>query len=105
MRRAFRGPLYAYQHSAGLVRGFAIVGGAFYNPPVVTFPPSYVGHYFFADYVSGWINRLDPANGYAGYAFARVGANIFDLQFGPDGALYAAANGGAGFVVYRYQTP
>lgn len=102
---AFRGPLYAYRHSNWLVTGFAIVGGAFYNPPVVTFPSSYVGHYFFADYVSGWINRLDPANGYAAYAFARVGNSIFDLQTGPDGGLYALANSGAGTVVYRYQAP
>lgn len=102
---AFRGPLYSYEHNNGLVRGFAIVGAAFYNPAVVTFPASYVGHYFFADYVNGWINRLDPANGYAAYAFARVGANIFDLHVGPDGALYALANGGGSYVVYRYQAP
>jgi glucose/arabinose dehydrogenase len=103
MNPAFRAPLYAYQHNSGLVRGFAIVGAAFYNPPIVTFPSSYVGHYFFADYVNGWINRLDPGNGYAAYAFARIGVEIFDVYVGPDGAVYAAARGPTNFVVYRYQ--
>jgi glucose/arabinose dehydrogenase len=102
---AFRSPLYAYQHTQGLVTGFAIVGGAFYNPAVVTFPVSYVGDYFFADYVNGWINRLDPANGYAAYAFARIGNNIFGLEVGPDGALYALARTASGYAVYRYQMP
>ncbi|MGH7419953.1 MAG: hypothetical protein ACREKB_19450, partial [Candidatus Rokuibacteriota bacterium] len=92
-------------HSGGLVTGFAIVGAAFYNPPTVTFPSSYVGDYFFGDYVNAWINRLDPGDGNAVYAFARVGGALFDLQVGPDGALYALADGGASYVVYRYQTP
>jgi glucose/arabinose dehydrogenase len=100
----FRGPIYAYRHNGGLVTGFAIVGAAFYNPSMVTFPSPYVGHYFFGDYVNGWINRLDPANDNAVYAFARVGGAVFDLQVGPDGALYALASGG-GHSVYRYQRP
>ena len=82
--------------------GIAIVGAAFYNPATVTFPASYVGHYFFADYGSGWINRLDPANGYAAYAFARTGNLVFDLQVGPDGGLYTLANTGTGAVVFGY---
>ena len=100
---SFAAPLYAYRHSNWLVTGIAIVGAAFYNPATVTFPASYVGHYFFADYGSGWINRLDPANGYAAYAFARTGNLVFDLQVGPDGGLYTLANTGTGAVVYRYQ--
>ncbi|MGH7645014.1 MAG: PQQ-dependent sugar dehydrogenase [Gemmatimonadales bacterium] len=101
----FRAPIYAYRHSGSLVTGFAIVGAAFYNPPTVTFPSSYVGDYFFGDYVGGWINRLDPSDGNAVYAFARVGNALFDLQVGPDGALYALTGGGANSVVYRYQRP
>ena len=99
----FRAPIYAYRHSGGLVTGFAIVGAAFYNPPSLTFPATYQGDYFFADYVSGWINRLDPGGDNAVYAFARIGNSIFDLTVRPDGALYALANGGSGSVVYRYQ--
>jgi glucose/arabinose dehydrogenase len=100
---SFRSPIYAYRHSGGLVTGFAIVGAAFYTPPSATFPAAYLGDYFFADYVGGWINRLDPSNGNAVYAFARVDDSVFDLTVGPDGALYALAAGGGAFVVYRYQ--
>jgi glucose/arabinose dehydrogenase len=101
----FRAPIFAYPHSGGLLTGFAIVGAAFYNPPLTTFPPAYVGAYFFGDYVNGWISRLDPDDGNAVYAFARTGGNLFDLQVGPDGALYALARVGAANLVYRYQFP
>ncbi len=100
----FRAPIYAYVHSGGLVSGNAIVGAAFYNTSAATFPPSYVGTYFFGDYVDGWINRLDPSNGNAVYAFARTGSSVFDLKVGPDGALYALSRGTT-FLVYRYQFP
>jgi glucose/arabinose dehydrogenase len=98
---AFRGPIYAYPHTGDQ----AIVGAAFYNPATRTFPASYVGHYFFGDYVDGWINRLDPNNDNAVYAFARAdpGDNIFGLEVGPDGALYSLSQRGTTFVVYRYQ--
>jgi glucose/arabinose dehydrogenase len=102
---SFRGPLYAYQHSSGLVTGFAIVGAAFYQAATMPFPAAYAGDYFFGDYVSGWVNRLDVDNDNAVYAFARVGGNVFDVHTGPDGALYVAASGGGGFVVYRYAHP
>jgi glucose/arabinose dehydrogenase len=97
----FRGPIFAYQHGGTLLSGYAIVGAAFYNPSTPTFATSYLGDYFFADYVSGWINRLDPENDGV-YAFARTDDSIFDLKVGPDGALYALAAGGT-FLVYRYQ--
>ena len=103
---AFRSPLYAYKHSNWAVTGSAIVGGAFYNPPTATFPTSWVGNYFFGDLQNasgGWVNRLDPANGYAAYAFARPGGVVLNLDVGPDGALYVLVTGGAGNQVYRYQ--
>ena len=50
--------------SLGISLGCAITGGAFYNPSVAQFPAAYTGSYFFADYCGGWINRMDPANGY-----------------------------------------
>lgn len=73
-----------------------------HHPSTRTFPTPYVGNYFFADYASGWINRLDAANGNAVYAFARTGNDVFGLEVGPDGALYALGRG-ATFLVYRYQ--
>jgi glucose/arabinose dehydrogenase len=101
----FRSPIFAYRHSGALLTGFAIVGAAFYNPPLTTFPPVYGGAYFFGDYVNGWISRLDPDDDNAVYAFARTGGNLFDLQVGPDGALYALARVSATNLVQRYQFP
>jgi len=89
-------PLFAYKHEnasppgsgpGGFFVGFAIAGGAFY-PSSGNFPAAYRGNYFFADYVSRWIARLDLANGNAAYAFASVGGEPVDMLAGADGALY-----------------
>ena len=94
-------PLFAYRHSdatpagsgpGGFFVGFAIAGGAFY-PSSGNFPAPYRGNYFFADYVSQWIGRLDPANGNAAYAFASVGGSPVDVLAGSDGALYVLTRG------------
>jgi glucose/arabinose dehydrogenase len=83
-------PILAYARSASptLFSGAAIVGGAFYDPPTPLFGGDYVGDYFFADYMAGWIYRLDPDNGNRAYAFANLGGNPTGLAVGPDGALY-----------------
>jgi glucose/arabinose dehydrogenase len=83
-------PILAYGHgdSPSLFSGRAAVGAAFYHPPAVLFGAAYLGHYFFADYVDGWIYRMDPANGNAAYAFANTGENPTGLAIGNDGALY-----------------
>src|SRR5262245_2759038 len=44
-------PIYTYSHGSGTFQGFAITGGAFYNPAVQQFPAYFAGDYFFADYV------------------------------------------------------
>lgn len=89
-------PLFSYKHSAanpagsgpgGFFTGFSIAGGTFY-PTNGAFPASYRGNYYFADYVSRFIARLDLANGNAAYAFARVAGNPVDMLVGQDGALY-----------------
>lgn len=108
---SFTNPLFTYRHSGGaptnpsLVVGQAIVGSAFYNPSgAAPYPASLVGSYFFADYVSKWINRLDlPTASNAVYAFARLPDSVTDLAVGPDGKLYALAvqaNGSWG--VFRF---
>lgn len=84
---SFRDPLYEYAHGDGDAYGRAITGGAFYNPATATFPGQYVGKYFFADYVNGWIHYLNPANN-AVAAFMGGVPNLVDLEVGPDGALY-----------------
>ena len=97
----FRSPVYAYQHTSGFVRGVAIVGSAFYNPGTVSFPASYVGSYFFADYIGGWIHRLDPNAGNTVSSFALIPSIQTDLRLGPDGALYSLAEIGGNWGVYR----
>lgn len=101
---AITGPLFAYKHSAaspagsgpgGFFTGFAIAGGAFYPSSGGSFPAAYQGNYFFADFVSRWIGRLDAANGNAAYTFASVAGNPVDMIVGQDGALYVLVRGGS----------
>jgi glucose/arabinose dehydrogenase len=100
-------PLYYYGHSnnSSLLVGDAIVGSAFYNPATVLFPPDYVGSYFFADYVAGWVARLDPASGNAAYSFWNWGFPMTDVQVGPDGALYVLGYMGGPWGVHRIGRP
>lgn len=99
---SFTGPLFAYKHSetippgsgpGGFFTGCSIAGGAFY-PNGGSFPASYAGSYFFADFCSGVIGRLDLANDNAAYAFGSVSGNPVDLRVGLDGALYVLTRGG-----------
>jgi hypothetical protein len=83
---AFTDPLYHYGHAEGC----AVTGGTFYEPEAVTFPAGNFGKYFFADYCSGWIRRLNPDTG-AVTNFATGVAGPVDLKVGPDGALYYLA--------------
>lgn len=76
----FVNPVYAYNHSVGQ----AITGGAFYRKS--QFPATYLGSYFFADYLGGWIWRLDTANQVSQFWNPQNGP--VDLKVGPDGALY-----------------
>ena len=68
--RASRARSTAYGHGRARPTAARSPGGAFYNPPTGQFPGSYVGNYFFADYCSGWIRRMDPSAGNAVSAFA-----------------------------------
>jgi hypothetical protein len=99
--QAFRSPLFVYQHDAGDPTGCAISGGAFYNPTTQQFPAEYEGDYFFADYCSGWIWRLDMPGG-AASEFAAPEPTGFpgfvDLKVDDAGNLYSRArNTGNGF--------
>jgi glucose/arabinose dehydrogenase len=98
---SFTSPIFAYRHDTGFVRGEAIVGSAFYNPSTSNFPSSYTGSYFFADFVGGWIHRLDPAAGNGVSMFALIPGLQTDLQVGPDGALYSLASTGGNWGVQR----
>jgi glucose/arabinose dehydrogenase len=93
----FRDPLFQYGHGSSGTTGCAIVGGAFYNPPLNQFPASYFGKYFFGDLCSGWIRLFDPSTGTVS-DFATGVSTLVDLQIGPDGCLYYLAQGNGGQV-------
>ncbi len=94
-------PLFAYGHSAaspagsgagGFFTGCAITGGAFY-PDSGNFPATYRGSYFFADFCSAVVARIDLANANAAYAFGSVSGSPVDMLVGNDGALYVLTRG------------
>jgi glucose/arabinose dehydrogenase len=91
----YRNPVFAYRHGSTKTTGCAITGGAFYNP-TRQFPRGYVGDYFFADFCSGWIRRLDAATGDV-TGFATGLANPVALEVSKGGGLYYL-NRGAGSV-------
>jgi glucose/arabinose dehydrogenase len=106
----YQSPVYAYAHGTGPDQGFAIVGAAFYNPATVTFPPQYVGKYFFMDYVNGWIDYIDPAaanpktpTNFASNIPTRYDGGPVDLEVGIDGALYYLNRLGGGVFKIQYQ--
>jgi glucose/arabinose dehydrogenase len=86
----FTTPLYSYVHNN---IGAAIAGSAFYNPAILQFPQSYVGKYFFGDYLLNFIRVMDLSNN-AVTDFATSVSNPVDIRVGPDGALYYLTAGG-----------
>jgi glucose/arabinose dehydrogenase len=89
------GPLFTYPHGVnasgpgGFFSGFAIAGGDFY-PATGPFPAGYRDQYYFADYVSQYVGRIDLAagNATAAYGFATLSGSPVDLRVGIDGAVY-----------------
>jgi glucose/arabinose dehydrogenase len=97
---AYVSPLYAY--ASGLTDPdtgdfvCAIVGGTFYNPDNVQFPPDYVGTYFFSDLWGHWIKQYNPNTGVVSvFATGTPGLKV-DLLVDSNGSLYYLAqdNGG-----------
>jgi glucose/arabinose dehydrogenase len=86
----FTEPFYAYSHGQGTFQGGAITGGAFYDPSTSQFPAQYAGHYFFADYVNGWINEINPGTRNV-TRFASGISGPVDLLVANDGSLYYLA--------------
>lgn len=101
------GPLYAYDHNAntnpgGFFSGCAITGGAFYGASGA-FPAAYRNSYYFADYCTRFVARIDPDAGaqVAAYAFGALGDAPVDMRVGTDGALYVLTRGG----ITRFSAP
>jgi glucose/arabinose dehydrogenase len=87
-----RGPFFFYGHGSSGTTGCAITGGAFYDPGTSQFPPEYEGQYFFADFCSGWIRRLDVP-GVTATGFATGVSSPVDVRVSSDGSLYYLARG------------
>src|SRR5215207_5087347 len=96
----YQGPIYAYPH-ADPTSGYAITGGAFYNPATRQFPRGYVGDYFFADAPHGWIRRYDSATDRA-MGFATGSSFPVDLDVGRNGTLYVLARSTGSVERIRY---
>lgn len=96
----YQGPIYAYPHD-NPETGYAITGGAFYNPVTHRFPAAYAGDYFFADAPQGWIRRYDSATDRA-MGFARGLSGPVDLDVGREGNLYVLARGTGSVERIRY---
>jgi glucose/arabinose dehydrogenase len=95
---AYRDPIFAYGHGSGSTLGCAITGGTFYNPTASQYPGGYTGVYFFSDYCSGWIRKLDPASGNTVSGFATAISSAVDLKVGDDGLIYYLTRGSGGAV-------
>ena len=88
-------PFYAYAHGGGTFQGFAITGGAFYNPAspgAGAFPAQFIGDYFFADFVNDWINVIDTSTRSVS-RFATGASGAVDLRVAADGSLWYLARG------------
>ncbi len=81
-------PIFAYGHvdSPTLFEGAAVIGAAFYEPLNNRFGTSYTGDYFFSDFGTGVVYRMDVATGAVG-AFAAVGSGPTNLAVSIDGSL------------------
>jgi glucose/arabinose dehydrogenase len=94
-------PIFAYGHGSTDTTGCAITGGVFYNPATLQFPQGYEGDYFFADFCSGWIRRLEqtsPGGGFAASEFATGLERPIDLEVSKEGELYYLSRGTTGLV-------
>ena len=86
----FAKPVHTYNRAMGV----CISGGAFYQPAKSDgphFPGAYLGKYFFADFMGGWLRVLDPAKPETSEPFAKRIPGPVDLASTPDGALLVLA--------------
>jgi glucose/arabinose dehydrogenase len=97
----FTRPFYAYPHSGGIVTGFAITGGSFYVPPISPYPAEYYGDYFFGDFVSNWIKRID-VNTSAVTSFGDSTSGVVDMRIDAQGRLIYVARGLSRLVRVNY---
>ena len=89
----FRSPLFVYGHGRRrTTRAARSPAAPSTTRPRYSFPTSFVGKYFYADFCNDWIRVFDPAADTAA-AFATGVSDPVDLRVGSDGALYYLARG------------
>ncbi len=91
-------PAFTYSHGdrppvpGAIVAGDSVTAGTFYTGEA--YPSTYAGNFFFADYVAGWLMRmeLDPGGDVSGVEpFADGLDGPVAIEMGPDGLLYYAS--------------
>jgi glucose/arabinose dehydrogenase len=85
---AYVDPIYAYSHNGGSA---AVTGAEFYEAN--QFPASYFGSYFFANFISGQIFRMDTLGGNAVTTFATGASRPVDFDVAADGTMNYLAFG------------
>lgn len=86
-------PLYAYTHQSGRC---AIVGAAYYQPKLKTFPPEYWNRFFFGDYCSGEILYLNPETGIVEGTLATGVNQLVSIIVNEEGDLFYLQRSGIG---------
>ncbi len=76
----FLGPIHWYPQAS--------ISGGDFVPEGLDWPATYRGKYLFADFVHGWIKRLDPQHPESVETFATGLRRPVDVRFGADGTLY-----------------
>ncbi|MGI9609215.1 MAG: PQQ-dependent sugar dehydrogenase [Acidimicrobiia bacterium] len=84
-------PVVEYSHRDGC----SVSGGYVYRGPAI---PSLTGHYFYADWCSGWIRSLSPDGETFEWFGNNNGRNITSFGQDLDGELYVVSAGGS---IYR----
>src|SRR5207344_2482124 len=75
-----RGPEFFYPQAS--------IAGGHFCLATSAWPAAWHGRYFFADFVHGWIKRLDPDRPEQADTFATGLSRPVDLRFGANGSLY-----------------
>lgn len=79
---AYTNPIHQFNHNGG---DAAVTGAVFYEAN--QFPASYFGSYFFTNFVSGEIFRMDP-NTFQVTTFATGAPTTVDFDVAADGSMY-----------------
>lgn len=84
-RKGFLGPEHIYPEASISGGDFLSAGNVKANP---NWPREWIGKYFFADFVHGWIKWIDPEHPEKANEFAVGLRRPVDLRFGFDGSIY-----------------